>query len=447
MGRANAIGGAVKGMRKLINPFEYAEKLISETGSWVVAVVETSIFWPPKLQAVEYEGKDFVLMPFQQHAGSTTPTLPAIALNADSYGYNSESAKKEILKFASALAWLEGGKLEVVSWSGGNRPRSLGIMKNNGISNYLDPEHIPQNLDESARAALAFFREGISLENPFYSFFSLYKAFTVAMPDGKNRSIWMNASKGLLDNHLALERLKELEISERDVGNYLYSRCRHAIAHADREPFVNPDQSDDLNEISKNLPLIRNYVELALEEVFGIKRLRTIYKEHLYELEGFKGIVDLNSYEILKKGGMLADDVGLYISDSLKFIARRDQDFYILESFMADAYSFCEGGIILQFTSKNEFFKIRIYLDFLNEKLRFDPLKDFFVSAKRDSQAAIDCEISALEFKRCILSNGQLEIWDEDHRLGCTETYIPLNAMVNFKYFEDQIGHLKTLRK
>lgn len=195
-------------MKPLINPFTFAQSLIQERGGWTVAVIETSIFWPPQIQSVEYEGKNFILMPYEQAQGTPTPTLPAIALKADSYNLSVDAAKKVILEFASALAWLEGGKLEIVHWTGGDRPRSMGIMRNNGISNYLDPEHIPQHLSENARTALAFFREGISLENPFYSFFSLYKAFTVAISNAKSRGIWMNANKGNLDDHLAVKKIK-----------------------------------------------------------------------------------------------------------------------------------------------------------------------------------------------------------------------------------------------
>jgi hypothetical protein len=434
-------------MKPLINPFTFAQSLIQERGSWTVAVIETSIFWPPQIQAVEYEGKNFILMPYEQVQGVPTPTLPAIALKADSYNLSAGAAKKVILEFASALAWLEGGKLEIVHWTGGDRPRSMGVMRNNGISNYLDPEHIPQYLGENARTSLAFFREGISLENPFYSFFSLYKAFTVAISDAKNRGAWMNANKGILDNHLAIKRLRELEVDGHDVGEYLYSECRHAIAHADKEPFVNPDQSEDLIEISKNLPLIRSYVELALEESFGIKRLKTIYKEHLYELDGFRGVVDSEAYAILKAGGVLDQDLTINIPDNLRFVARREQHFYVLEPFNADTYALTQGGIILNFKSANELIELRIYLDFLNEKLRFDPLHDFNITSNRSNQSAISYEIDALEFKRCILSNGVLEVWDSNHRLGCTEAYIPINAMVNFRYFDDQINELKGMLK
>jgi len=434
-------------MKPLINPFIFAQSLFQEKGSWTVAVIETSIFWPPQIQAVEYEGKYFILMPYEQTQGAPTPTLPAIALKSDTYNLSGDSAKKVILEFASALAWLEGGKLEVVHWTGGDRPRSMGIMRNNGISNYLDPEHIPQYLSDNAKTALAFFREGISLENPFYSFFSLYKAFTIAISDKKHRGVWMNANKGNIDDHLAIKRLNELEFEGCDVGEYLYSGCRHAIVHADEEPFVNPDLSEDLIEISKNLSLIRNYVELALEESFGIKRLKIIYKEHLYELNGFKDIVDSEVYSTLKAGGVLGQDLTFNIPDNLRFVARRNQDFYVLEPFNADAYSLIEGDVILQFRSTNKLIKIRIYLDFQNEKLRFDPLRDFDIVSNRSDHTEINYEITTLEFKRCILSNGVLEIWDTNHRLGCSGAYVPINAMVNFKYFEDQINELKGMIK
>lgn len=82
------------------------------------------------------------------------------------------------MRFASALSWRESEKVEIVMWSAGNLPRSMGLSRNNSITEFLESEHLPLAQSEAALSALAFYREGVSLDNPFYSFLSLYKAFT-----------------------------------------------------------------------------------------------------------------------------------------------------------------------------------------------------------------------------------------------------------------------------
>lgn len=175
-------------MRILVNPFDEAEQFVLKNGVWVSGIVETGVFWPKRRQTVHYSGKKFVLLPVEQNVGSPTPSLPAIAIRADSYGLSHKEARKEIMRFASALSWREGSKVEIIMWSGGNIPRSMGIMRNNQITDYLDEDHLPMPREGSEKTALAFYREGVSLDNPFYSFLSFYKAFSVAIENQKQRS-------------------------------------------------------------------------------------------------------------------------------------------------------------------------------------------------------------------------------------------------------------------
>ena len=107
-------------MKILVDPFDEAERLTLQNGDWVVAVIETRIFWPKKKHTIHYAGKDFILMPCVHHENSSTPTLPGIALKDDDYSLSKEDARREIMRLASVIAWQEGQKLEIVSWSGGN---------------------------------------------------------------------------------------------------------------------------------------------------------------------------------------------------------------------------------------------------------------------------------------------------------------------------------------
>ena len=59
----------------------------------------------------------------------------------------------------------------------------------------------------------------------------------------------------------------------------------------------------------------------------------------------------------------------------------------------------------------------------------------------REDKSGLRHEIGLLEFQRCILTNGFLEIWDPKNgtRLGRTEPYIPNNYFVNHEFFESEL--------
>lgn len=308
-------------------------------------------------------------------------------------------------------------------------------------------DHLPAPTNESARTALAFYREGISLDNPFYSFLSLYKAFSVAIPNGRARDGWMTAKRDALEDKKACERVTEIEEDGDQVGSYLYEKCRHAIAHADREPYVNPDNTDDHYRVTKDIPLMRNFTELAIEESFGINRASTIYREHLYELQGFREILPKNIVERLKQGQELHGTLEIELPDQYLIIAKRGPVQHPLPPMTIVRGGYVDGGLVLDFRSNAGGIELRVMVDFMGEKLRFDPMSGFVIFQNRNNRLTAEEELAALRFQKGILSNGCLEIWDPNAglRLGCSECYIPMNCMVNHEYFEEEATAIEKL--
>lgn len=434
-------------MRILIDPFDEAEKLSRQGGRWIVAIVETRVSWPRKRQILRFEGREFLLIPQEERKDLLSPLLPAIALKADAYGLSDADARKEILRFATALSWREGDKIELVSWSGGGLPRSMGILRNSMRTDYLDAEHLPSPAGDAPRAALAFFREGISLDNPFYAFLSLYKAFSVAVADAKKRGQWITDHRAALDNDSAKKRLAGIEKDGKEVGAYLYEQCRHAIAHADREPFVNPDNTDDHARLVRDLPLMRNFVEIAIEEAFQVKRRWTIHREHLYELDGFRQLIPAPVLERLKRGDGVEESIELDLPDEPLLVAVRGQQRHPLPAMSIVGGGWIKGGLVLEFRSREGTVRLRMALDFKSEKLHFDPVRGFMIESDRSDQARAREELDALQFNRCILSNGHIEIWDRrnERRLGCSEPFIPTNCFVNTEYFDAEVSALQSI--
>jgi len=176
----------------------------------------------------------------------------------------------------------------------------------------------------------------------------------------------------------------------------LYEQCRHQIAHADREPFVNPDDTDDHFRLQQDIPLMKNFAELAIEEKFDIKRSSTIYDEHLYELEGFKEILSKDVVENLKKEDSLSEGTEIEFSDKYPLVAKRGHERYPLEEMILSDVERQKGGLVLIFKSITEGVELKIFLNFIHEKLEFDPIYGFRFHKDRSNQQRTKEELSAL---------------------------------------------------
>lgn len=427
----------------LLNPFDEAARQTEQRGSWMVATVDPRMGWPTQQQLVRFNEKEFVLFPDSSDADQTA----AIALQADRYGLSSEEARQEIMRFCSALSWAEGSGISIITWGGGNLPRPVGVRRGRAITDFLEVSDLPTPSTDQERAAIAFYREGISLDNPFYAFLSLFKVIGALVPKGKRREAWITDASERLDDHRAKERRDELKSKGTNVSAYLWDECRNAIAHAERDPYVNPDEVDDHFRLSRDLPLLRNLAELAVEEYTTLKRSRTLWREHLYELAGFKKLFSEELIEKLKNSVRVPDGTTVDIPDSYTVVARRGAEFYSFENMKPEIVGQVEGGIVFDLVSDDAVVCIRTVLLFADERLVFDPVQGIAFTPNRKDQALIRHELNVLRFSRCILSNGHLEVWDQEREvmLGRSETCVPVNCFVNTEYYDTEFAILEGL--
>ncbi len=429
--------------RFLLNPFEEAERQSQDRGYWIVATVEPRMSWPTQKQTVTFEDMDFVLFPQSSDAGQSA----GIALRADLYGLDSQAARRCITRFCSALAWAEGTGIEILTWIGGNLPRPAHVQKGRVVVEYLDPSSLPNVKSGEEKAVIALYREGTSLDNPFYAFLSLYKAISVVIPNGKKRGAWISKTLNSLDDHLAKKRRDELLAQGIEVGKYLWQEDRNAIAHAEKQPYVNPDEVDDHYRLHQDIPLMRNLAELAIEQHTELRRSHTLWREHLYELEGFREILPDEIIELLKKSEPIPEGTTIQMPERYTVIARRGAEINAFEDLYPQVIAQVVGGMKLDFITKDEAIRIRTVLSFAEERLLFDPIQGLGFVQNREDQKHIRLEIVLLKFQFCILCNGHLEIWDQETEriLGRSETCIPVNCFVNHEFYKSELAMLNGL--
>jgi hypothetical protein len=149
-------------------------------------------------------------------------------------------------------------------------------------------DYLPAPTDPRAQRALALYRETLGLESIPYQLLAFYKVVNVLYEHGPDQKAWINGIVDKLDDLLAPARLAEIRLQGHDVGLYLYESGRCAVAHAFNSPIVDPDDPQDTERLARDLPLMKAVAEYAIEHELGVRSMRTIWREHLYELAGFR---------------------------------------------------------------------------------------------------------------------------------------------------------------
>lgn len=227
--------------------------------------------------------------------------------------------------------------------------------------------------------------------------------------------------------HRAVERWTELSKTEPDVGAYLYESGRCAVAHAYSEPIADPEHVADRARLSKDLPLIQALAELAIESELGVKSQDTVWREHLYQLEGFRSILGEDIASRIRRKDAAIDVSALRVPSLSLRVRDRDQ----LASFsgLTATAKVAEQGVLwIECLSRSAVVHALIGLDLANELLLFDPEQG--IAVRRDSGAeSLQGMMDHLQLLKELLCNGALEVLvsDTGERLGRTDAYIGHN--------------------
>jgi hypothetical protein len=256
---------------------------LAAIGNWVVANVRSSVAWPLQVEAVDFRGHRIFLVPRSTATvvadGSTVTMYPFAAVKLPA-GTAFKDGCRLLSHFLSSLSWVEGGGITVEHWSGGSQAHPMGVSRAGGlVTSQFELDYLPDPTDQRVRWALAFYREGLSLErhNVAYATLSFLKILNIVANTGPKQKAWINSNFMNFgsNNHTKFEvaqRLTELKNSGvTDIGEYLYASCRCAVAHAGTNPTVDPENFDDMERLSKDLPLTRAMATHVIERELNVK--------------------------------------------------------------------------------------------------------------------------------------------------------------------------------
>lgn len=388
---------------------------------WLGIAVESFVAWPTVDTTVKFQGHKITLRP----ATGTTSASVEIEFEPP---MTLDEASSLLRRFMSSLAWVEGASIRETFQISGGRRVGLGKSQSAMIRNpNFKADYLPESIDPKAQLALALYREALGLNSASYQFLGFFKVINIINPSGKEQCDWIKKTLPNITEHRAKQRIQELQSETNDVANYLYESGRCAVAHAYNNPIVDPDKIEDHQRLNFDLPLIKALAEYLIEHEIGVKSRRTVWREHLYELDGFRNLLGQGLVAMLKSGNK-PDIAEIPALPHLSVRLRDHAPFVSLEDLVPELVEPHEGCLIVICCSKTTKLKVTITLNFSDERLIFDPTTD--VAMQDDGSVAIVlAEIDRTKLIEGLIRNGQLEIWqtDPEHLLGRCDPCIPVN--------------------
>lgn len=228
--------------------------------------------WPTEPIRQTYRGRSLLLRPEAERSLAT--------VSVEIAGYDEcDDAAFLLRRFLSAASWGQRVALREVSRTAGSACPPLG--RGESDPPYRPPTHArvrplwaPEPPDSGAQLALALYREGLNEQNWAFRYLSFFKVVETLV-SGREAIIELTA------RHLAEARERralrpkpghELPSDDGELAERLFKAGRCAIAHAHRDPLVNPDDPTDTDEIARDVFVIQGLAEVVIEKEHQVPR-------------------------------------------------------------------------------------------------------------------------------------------------------------------------------
>lgn len=245
-----------------------------QVGLWIAVFVDPIMPWPTTVQKIEFDGKTLFITPYFER--DDYKCYPSISLfeNNDVEPNEDDLAikcNKSIMRFLSLLCWIKGKGVLVEGLGRGSRFQTMGGFEKSKymcIDNYFKPLDFPKaNYDDKLYRALAYYREGLSIQHHSYAFLSYYKVINCYHDKGKDQTKWIDSNIDKSVKFSSRNSLEVLRAKYQDLGEYLYSSCRCAVAHSFKDSdVVDPDNLVDIMKLRDALPLIKDLAAYMIKD-------------------------------------------------------------------------------------------------------------------------------------------------------------------------------------
>ena len=388
----------------------------------------------PVLQC-EYDGLTLHIKPSAEE-----PFADVIAVFA--HDPEVDDIQLRVNRFLSSMTWKDG-KAYLTLGSGGwgtsffekSKPQFFYREKRQspyGVITEYDFEHLHVSKDTHQNLGLALYRDALGVNNDFYRFLNFYKIINIRHARGKQQMEWINANISRLESStswtapLGVERLEELQKHESDIGHYLYVQGRTAIAHAYMKPIRDPDIPKDRMTIAQDISLMRALAEMFIEQELGVPSIGTTWREHLYELSGFKSLFGDTLTQRLKS----SEDVPMTDFPRIPLLSiglKEKASYQALEKLKFEIRECRAGRVILVTDGGPESAQVVILLDFCQETLEL--AWETLGITRNHPNYSKAAEASIFRFLIDYFLNGSLQIINAEtgERVSHKTAFIPVD--------------------
>ncbi|MFA6128258.1 MAG: methylamine utilization protein MauJ [Bacteroidales bacterium] len=148
-------------------------------------------------------------------------------------------------------------------------------LNNIHVKNFITPTDLFIWADEKTKLALALYRQALTTASIPLQFLSFAKILNIQYVD-RIQIAAFNRITGLLTETKAVNRVRELDSMGIDVGERLYKSGRCAIAHANVQPTIDPDDPTDSYELNLDMPIVRGVAEYIIQVELNLQNIQII---------------------------------------------------------------------------------------------------------------------------------------------------------------------------
>jgi hypothetical protein len=214
------------------------------------------------------------------------------------------------------------------------------------------------------------------------------------------------------------------------VGKHLRESGRHAIAHAQGDIIINPDDPQDARRLKAELPIIEGLAELAIEEHLGVLSKWRIYREHLYELRGWKHVIGDQLIADVISGKEIPEGTQIDVPD-LNIRLRKRDPYQSLEGMSCLNIAVVDDKFELAFRSACGLVDFLFQLNFQAERLEFQGI------FQRDDGSVVAAENAKdiIRFNHEYFGNGQIQMWNSltGVLVSRCDAFMPVDAYLNLE--------------
>lgn len=189
-----------------------------------------------------------------------------------------KDAYTAMFSFLGELSWLYKMKINLLGLSANiHAPNKTGywidktLYKRENKTILIDFQITKSDIQ---KLALGIYREGISANSVFYSYFCYCRTIMILNTHRKDFANWVNNNLVHLKQgdgkYIADDLSKNQNID--DIGLYLYEKGRCALAHADvnvnnpDKPILKPFDYEDMVRVMKELALVKELAEIFIHK-------------------------------------------------------------------------------------------------------------------------------------------------------------------------------------